>query len=385
MTPRERILAALEGRSVDRPPVTSVYHHLYHLDHFGELTGRPQAENQAWRFAPVEEHLATYRLLVEQAPFELLQPQTAALREDREHIHLVQREGAYFVHDDRHDSYRPAIPRSGHADEYTANETMHIRDLAEAREKLVTVPAEKLIATGANDYVEAAVSALGDQYAVMCGGAVGTLWACHGWVGLTNLLGLMLDQPQFIDYLCARALEQNIEVIRQLAASGGDVIFLDDAIATSEMISPAHYERFCWPGMAQMVREVRRLGKKALVIYYGGVADRLERIADLGADALSTEASNKGYVNDIARICETVGGRLTVFGNVDSVGLLHRGSDAALEAEMARQGAAGRRARGFVHCTGSPITPGTPLSRVRRFLELAGAPVSPPCSAGGAP
>lgn len=371
MTPRERMLTALSGTRTDRAPVTTLYHHLYYLDHFGELTGRPQAENQAWRFAPVEEHLATYTVMVEQAPFELLQPLGAPSREDREHLHLVQRDGQYLVHDDRGDHYRPAIPASGHADEYTANETMHIRDLEQARAEIRTVTAEALIESGANDYVEAAVGALGDQYAVLCGGVAGALWNCHFQVGLTNLLGLMVEQPEFIDYLCARALEQNIEWIRAMAATGGDVIYLDDAIATSDMISPAHYERYCWPHMAEMVAEVHRQGKLAVVIYYGGVSDRLERIAELGAEALSTEASNKGYVNDIGHICRTVGDRLTVFGNVDSVWVLEHGTDEALQAEMARQAEAGRAARAFVHCAGSPITPRTPLGRVRRFLELA--------------
>jgi len=39
-------------------------------------------------------------------------------------------------------------------------------------------------------------------------------------------------------------------------------------------------------------------------------------------------------------------------------------------AEVARQLEAGRHARGFLTCTGSPITPFTPLERVQRFIAL---------------
>jgi uroporphyrinogen-III decarboxylase len=81
------------------------------------------------------------------------------------------------------------------------------------------------------------------------------------------------------------------------------------------------------------------------------------------------ECSMKGYVNDLGEIAAAIGHRVSLFGNVDPVGVLQNGTDAELEAEMKRQAAAGRRARGFIACTGSPITPATPLARVRRFLE----------------
>jgi uroporphyrinogen-III decarboxylase len=43
-----------------------------------------------------------------------------------------------------------------------------------------------------------------------------------------------------------------------------------------------------------------------------------------------------------------------------------------LRAEIARQIAAGRRNGGrFVLSLGSPVTPGTPMERVRRYCDLA--------------
>jgi len=120
-----------------------------------------------------------------------------------------------------------------------------------------------------------------------------------------------------------------------------------------------------------MVAAIHRLGHQAILIYFGGVMDRLEQIAALGADALLVEASMKGYVNDIGEIAARIGDRVTLFGNLDPVGVLQEGSDAAVEAEVRRQVAAGRRARGFIVSPASPITPATPLARVQRFLALA--------------
>ncbi|MBU4211470.1 MAG: hypothetical protein L6437_11480 [Kiritimatiellae bacterium] len=89
-----------------------------------------------------------------------------------------------------------------------------------------------------------------------------------------------------------------------------------------------------------------------------------------GEYRISVEASMKNYTNDIEKITETIGRKITLFGNIDPIGVLQNGSDEDLACEIIRQAEAGKKCRGFVTCTGSPITPSTPLSRVQRFLEL---------------
>jgi uroporphyrinogen decarboxylase len=181
---------------------------------------------------------------------------------------------------------------------------------------------------------------------------------------------MLRSDPEFMDYICARITEQNVEHIRALAAQGGDGIYIDDATATSDMISAKHYERFSLPYMKAMVDEIHRLGHKAIIIYFGGIADRLEQLASVGADGLSMETTMKGYVNDIDEIARAIGSRMTLFGNIDPLGILQDATDTELESEMRRQADAGRQGRAFIMSTGSPITPDTPLSRVQRFLEL---------------
>ncbi len=371
MNSKERVHAALEGKPVDRMPVAALYVQLYHLDHFGELTGRPQWEFHRWLHAAPEEHVAIYRTIQEAAPFEILQPQSAPSLAERERYAFLLRDGVPVRHDKHRDTYEPLRTISGHATDYRANETRYVFDRQDVDAHVKVTKAEEILASGRLDYARALVETLGRDHFVLTGGVTGTLWGCGTYVGQTNALALLIEEPALMEYLCQRILEQNIEVIHALAAVGGDGIYVDDAMATSDMISVAHYERFSLPYMIEMVQEIHRLGQKAIIIYFGGVEDRLEQIAAIGADGLCVETAMKGYVNEIGEIAERIGDRVSLFANIDPLGVIEKGSDEELAAEIRRQVAAGRRARGFIISPASPITPGTPLGRVQRFIALA--------------
>jgi hypothetical protein len=73
-----------------------------------------------------------------------------------------------------------------------------------------------------------------------------------------------------------------------------------------------------------------------------------------------------------AFIVDTVQGRCVVFGNVDAIGVLQDGPADLVRAEVDRQMKAGRNnGNRFVLSTGSPITPATPVERVRLFTDVA--------------
>jgi uroporphyrinogen-III decarboxylase len=98
--------------------------------------------------------------------------------------------------------------------------------------------------------------------------------------------------------------------------------------------------------------------------------DRLDLIAATGADALQAECAMKGYTNNMYQIADAIGDRMTLFANIDPFWCLEKATEEQLAIEIERQIGAGRKARGFVLSPASPITPGTPLARVRRFIEL---------------
>jgi len=370
MTSRERVFATLEGRPVDRTPVTSPYASLYQLDHFGELTGRPAWQWGQWLNSGPDEYFRVFREIHEKAPFEMVQPHGAPSHEVRESVEFVERDGQPWRHNRRNDSWSSMITVSGHAQDFVANEERFIFSKEDADRLMRPRPARERISSGEIDYVRAISERMASGHFILSGGVIGTMFSVQPYVGETAMLEMIVEDPELFDYVGGKAMESTIEQVRALAAGGGDGIFIDETLASSDVISPEHYERFCLPRTRDLVNEIHRLGHKAIVLFFGGVHDRLDLIAATGADAVGVEASMKGYVNDIVDIAKRLGDRMCVLGNVDPLGTLEKGSDGDLDAEMKMQARAKEFARGYIASTGSPITPRTPLARVQRFLEL---------------
>lgn len=373
MKPKEAIYTVLNGQKADRCPVTVPYTMLYYEDHYGELTGNPQWQAKNWLNAKPENYVQDLSVMISKVSFDIIQPWHDPLpRCERENIEYFEKNGEIYLHKIKEDDWERYDSISGFSRDYHANQTQLVFDKNDVDNKVPFIDAKKRIASGLNDYIEATVkSSIGQDYFILSGGVLGAPYGCHFYVGLTNLFMMMLEKPDLIEYLSKKLLANNIEEIRRLAAAGGDAIYIDDATSTNDVISTAMYERFSLPYMCEMVREIHNLGHKAILVYFGGISDRLEQIASIGADALIMEASMKNYVNEIERVVDVIGDKMAVYGNINPVDILENGTDVELEMEMKRQFNAGQRAKGFIMSTGSPVTPTTPCSRVNTYLQIA--------------
>jgi uroporphyrinogen decarboxylase len=104
------------------------------------------------------------------------------------------------------------------------------------------------------------------------------------------------------------------------------------------------YAEFSVPYMKRLMDAIHEEGMKAILIYFGGIADRVDQIVSLGADALQMETSMKGYINDLASIAAQVNNRMLLFGNIDPIGIVEQSSDAQLETVLMEQIHIGKKA-----------------------------------------
>jgi len=201
------------------------------------------------------------------------------------------------------------------------------------------------------------------------GAVASPLWACYSLWGFEGLMRQVLDDPLLVEYAGLRWLQKIRQSLAAIKAAGAYGVWIEECF--TDMVSPDAFRRLNAPLARDVVKAIRDAGMTSVYYYCGDPRDRWDQLLDIGADALALEEGKKGFAIDIDEVVDIVQGRCVVLGNLDAIGVLYRGSDEQLRAEIARQIEAGRRNGGrFIMSIGSPVTPETPLARVRQYVDL---------------
>jgi hypothetical protein len=370
MNPRERMLACFNHQPLDRFPVTAPYLMLQQADLWEQIYKLPSWKYYEWCLAEPEAHIQLYRQMDDLLPYDIAQPnQWASSHADRQHLKIVAGDSGHYQLDDR-SGERKKLIENLHEKDDQAEWDQTVFTSADVQEKIEVMSAAQVIENGHLDYMQAYIRAFGHERFV-AGTLINSFYLSSHYVGLKNRFLMILDEPELLHAIIERLTLRNIEEMSAFARVGCDAIFIDDATATKDMVSMKVYDEFCLPYLRRQVDEAHHLGMKVIVIYFGGIADRVENIVSTGADGLMMETSMKGYVNDLAVIADQVNDRMLLFGNLDPVGDIEQASDAELEARMRQQIAVGKKYGRMVVSTGSPITPDTTLARVQKYITLA--------------
>jgi hypothetical protein len=371
MTPRERLLATFAGQPVDRFPVHAPYLMLLQSDHWVNITGQPPQTYYSWCLQEPDEHIKEYRRFHEILPFDISQPNFyVQSRQSRSYKQIVPSLGGDGWDElDTRNGHRKNLILNLHEKDQDAEWERVVFSKQDAEEHIPIRTAAQILADGEMDYVAAYVKEFG-RTRYVAGNLVNAFYNSSWSVGLKNRFLLVHDDPELLHAVIERHHQRNIETARAMKAVGTDMVFIDDATATKDMISVKMYREFSLPYLKRLVDEIQNLGMKAVLIYFGGIADRVEDIVSTGADGLQMETSMKGFVNDLDKIAAQVNNRLLMFGNLNPLDDIELRSDADLESVIAAQIAVGRRYGRFVSCAGSPLTPRTSLARLQRYIHL---------------
>lgn len=189
--------------------------------------------------------------------------------------------------------------------------------------------------------------------------------------GYMGMMILIADNEKLAFYAGQRYLYNVIQQIRRAAAIGAKAIWIEETL--TDQIHPDTFMNLNVPLLKECVQEIHNCGLKSIYYYCGNPMDpgRFDHILDVGADAVHFEESKKNFQIDIEDVVAKVNGRCTVFGNLDSIGILQNGTDEELISEIRRQMKAGRQNEGrFIMSTGSPVTPQTSVERVKRYADI---------------
>ncbi len=194
-----------------------------------------------------------------------------------------------------------------------------------------------------------------------------------GYTGFEPGLEALVESPEGMRCLIEVCYELQLEWARAYAAAGAHAFIISETYISPDIAGPAAYPRFLKAVHRDFFREVERMGLVPICDFWGDAMPLLEELAQANIRGLMVEESKKTFTLDIREIRRRIGDRLCVFGNLDSLVLLHDGPPEAIRAEVQRQAAEDGRAGGgaFIAANGSPITPGTPEENVRALIAAA--------------
>ena len=240
-----------------------------------------------------------------------------------------------------------------------------VHDRAIAR---YTLDIEETERVGNNDLADRMVEEFGIE---MNPSAIASppLGGTFGVWGFQGMMLMILNKPDLVEAACRQLADLQMRRIRWAVKLGAEAFWIQDAF--TDMINPDAFGRLVVPFVRDIVDEIRGLGAKSVYYFCGNPGGKWEHILNMGADAVAFEESKKGFEIDIENVVDRVDGKATVFGNMDAIAVLQDGTEEELSAEITRQLAAGRRNNNrFVMCIGSPVTPGTPVDRVRLYCDM---------------
>ena len=204
---------------------------------------------------------------------------------------------------------------------------------------------------------DACVVACFDQYPFSLAAAL---------MGINEIMVKALDDPACVEALMARCAEYAIAYGRALAEAGADVLSGGDSPAG--LLGPELYARLALPFERAVIAALKPARKPVSLHICGNATPLLQPMASSGADVLELD-----HWVDLAEACRIAGPQITIWGNLDPVGVLARGTPAQVE-EAARKALAAVKSAGhrrFVLSSGCTLAVETPLANLDALHRVA--------------
>lgn len=217
-------------------------------------------------------------------------------------------------------------------------------------------------------YLEQAVKDFKGERAICFSTRAMFLWAAE-LCGMDTFLLLLAEEPEFVEELLERILENQIQVVRNAIAMGAD--FIDDtddyAFNTGPLLSPSMFETYIVPRLTRFADAVHSAGGRLIKHSDGNMNKLLDLVIRCNVDAYHSIDPIAGM--SLADVKQRYGNRITLFGNVDCGSLLTFGSrEDVREAvrECIRIGAPGG---GYVLASSNTIPASAKPENVRMMID----------------
>lgn len=203
---------------------------------------------------------------------------------------------------------------------------------------------------------KAAVVACFDQYPFSLAAAL---------MGINELMLALDDESALVRALMERCLDYGLAYGSALASAGADVLTGGDSPAG--LIGPTRYRELALPYEQRLIAGLKAAtGRPVSLHICGDATGILPDMARSGADVLEID-----YRTDLRTACGLVGPETALWGNLDPVGVLARGTVAeVIGAARAALAATAGRAR-YILGAGCTLAVETPFENVDALMAAA--------------
>jgi uroporphyrinogen decarboxylase len=161
------------------------------------------------------------------------------------------------------------------------------------------------------------------------GGFIGQAQALRGF---ENWFMDLLLQPELLGELLDRTLDFAMKVASQAVAQVGDNVDIlgygdDIGMQTGPMFSPEVYRQVIKPRQAKFIDHLKTIsgGKKVLYHSCGSIFDLMDDLIEIGVDAYNP-VQTTAHKMDLVELKKRFGDRITFWGGVDTHRILNKGS-----------------------------------------------------------
>ncbi len=184
-------------------------------------------------------------------------------------------------------------------------------------------------------------------------------------MGMEQVMIKSIEDPQMVEALMERGLEYGIAYANALAGVGVDMLSGGDSPAG--LIGPSLYQELALPYEQRLIAALKEKHSAPVSLHIcGNAAPILTYMASSGADILELD-----HPTDMNQACEIVDPGITIWGNLDPVGVLAHGSveDVRRAARDVLETVRANGRRRFVLSSGCALPPETPAENLRAMLD----------------
>ncbi|MDR1903550.1 MAG: uroporphyrinogen decarboxylase family protein [Treponema sp.] len=184
--------------------------------------------------------------------------------------------------------------------------------------------------------------------------------------GVENCMRDIRKDPEGVRHILDWAGDLFLAYVDGYIRAGVEIVQLAEPTASGDMISLKHFKEFALPAFQKVCTALHKKKVKIAIHICGNINNRLDLIADMGADYASID-----YKVDLKNARAAFDGKIAFMGNMDPVSIMQQGSvdevRAACRDCIDRAGGGA----GFILAPGCDLPPTTPLENVRAMTELA--------------